>query len=1116
MDDRKAFAILGIEQQKDENAVRAAYHRKLPSVNPEDNPEGFKELREAYETALAYAARTQEEEKRTDDTPSGLFVQKADVLYRSLKGRQDAEAWKALFEEPVFLDLEEDENCREKLLSYLTDHYYLPTDVWRVIGRALRVAEEKQKLYEKFSKDFIDYVVRKTMQGEDFEFDQLQGPDDGDLDGWILLYSKAGQQESDQEYDAMAETIRLADQKGFSHPGLSMMEARMLSKTGDQPAGDDIVEALLQGPFSDRLNVRYQAAEYFWNTGRWERAAALYRPIFEENHRHYMACKRLGQWCLKQGAYEEAKKYVNGLLSYPLDDEGNALLEQVNRGLEDILRQRLEENPENVKTRMDLGWCYLQDEKPQDVIRLMEGITPSADQEKDFVNLMCKVYYYAKQYEKAQPLVRRWLALLEEHLPKEGQARQEDRERMATGHSMLSEMEQIRAGELNGAERDAAFEQALAQLDLAKEASHSQAQDFSRCQIYLDWEKYSECEALCDELRISYPDSDWPIVFHQKACAAQYDAAGVVGDYYALRQMHPDYAGSWELAAEVFYQLRRTEDLDQLLEEAEKQNLSTGRLKKYAFYRKADLAEKKQELRDALKEAEQIRNTWDEEEWKPEEKAELTAELARNYWRLGEYDPAIALIDDAISRESTNTTHRYVKAGILKDQKKPDEALKLYLECAPDYDETPHFYANVGECYYRLGQGKEALPYLKEAVARKEDNPLCCCWIVRILKDKMKRADCLDQMEEALHYADLMVSCRPEAFFYIERGQLYMLAQEYDRAAEDFKRAVEADDTDPYAYSNLSQAYQALDRFEEAKAQAKRAVELQDNSPGVYHFEMLAIVCRQTCAYQEALDAYLEIWNRFPDYRESILDDILNQYCKLDKWQDALRFMTGYYDSRQEKDGGQKERGRRTMEIYCMAGLYPQALLYLNTHGEAMGYGQARMAEERAKILWHQGELDQAEKQIRRALQKQSPEEFAFPRMCLLAGHIFFFNGKRDEAAHWAREGLAYYQKHGGFSRWLNRLDQNLILVFEMGTLKLYAGEVETALTIAKELQSRPRCLNCRHGICTDGFELEASVAVAKGEYEQAIRLYEKILKVNRQDQDVRMKISLLKKRIGR
>ena len=46
----KCWEILGIKPTKDRNAIKEAYMEKLNIYHPEDDPEGFQRLREAYDT----------------------------------------------------------------------------------------------------------------------------------------------------------------------------------------------------------------------------------------------------------------------------------------------------------------------------------------------------------------------------------------------------------------------------------------------------------------------------------------------------------------------------------------------------------------------------------------------------------------------------------------------------------------------------------------------------------------------------------------------------------------------------------------------------------------------------------------------------------------------------------------------------------------------------------------------------------------------------------------------------------------------------------------------------------------------------------------------------------
>ena len=69
----EVFAILGIEETKDERALKNAYRQQLRHTNPEDDPEGFKRLRKAYEVACEYAQNEEEQPKEEEKDKDRLF-----------------------------------------------------------------------------------------------------------------------------------------------------------------------------------------------------------------------------------------------------------------------------------------------------------------------------------------------------------------------------------------------------------------------------------------------------------------------------------------------------------------------------------------------------------------------------------------------------------------------------------------------------------------------------------------------------------------------------------------------------------------------------------------------------------------------------------------------------------------------------------------------------------------------------------------------------------------------------------------------------------------------------------------------------------------------------------
>lgn len=587
MDKIEVFQILGIESTKDERLIKNAYREKLALTNPEDNPEGFKQLRAAYEEACRLAKQSEEtekEEQEKDETPSGIWVEKAAGLYSNIHSRQDVMQWKELFEDDCFVSLEEEENCREKLLAFLMSHYKLPTAVWKLFDEKLGIVKDAASLREHFPADFVRYLINKCERGEDVEFDQFEGACDAPYDLFLQYYDRCWQAIQNDNLGQAEECIQHADDLHIFHPVMEICRAELYEKQGEKQKAAETLEKMREKYPKDSM-VCFNTAEFFWRNSDEEpcyraKAAEIYRQMKEENDSHYMSNVRLTEWYYDQGQYREAKKCAEKVLSMGGDDAFIALLNKVNAEIEKDLEKEYREK-HNWEAALELCWCYLQDGKTAKGIRLavsLEKLLPS-EKEAEWKGLMAKLYVEEAEYEASIAMTRSWQESLEKKLQnEEGEEREKDLDRVRQAHMIRMQCfhnlgfveennwkEAVREGEslLEGSSKD---------IGVLLEMS----------QIYCVMQEYEKSLEITDRLVneyqifVAYANS-------LEVYRRQLDAGGVVRSATQCIQNFPNFAKAYEYVAKVYLDLQRPDDLEKVFEDAEKNGVKSVILDAYRY-----------------------------------------------------------------------------------------------------------------------------------------------------------------------------------------------------------------------------------------------------------------------------------------------------------------------------------------------------------------------------------------------------------------------------------------------------------------------------------------------------------------------------------------------------
>lgn len=793
MEKTEIFSVLGITETEDEREIKAAYRERLAVTNPEDNPEGFKRLRQAYEEALALLKAPQDEEQEQEDTSeTGQWVAQAARLYSTLDGRRDLEAWRELFLQDIYLSLDGEAECQEKLLVFLMNHYKLPTEIWKLLEEKLEICKSQSKLKEKFPAEFIDYLVNRVTRGEEVEFSQFEGPQDGDYDSFLQCYDNCWGALQEKKLEYAAQLLEESDRMGIWHPCMEVCRAHYYQASDRQKEAVDCLRELRKKFPGDEL-VEFNLAQMLWEQGQREEAASRFEDIKGRNDKHYTANLRLSQWYHDQGDDQRAKKCAEEVLSLGYDDTFHQLLKEINAELEKELERKVDQDfsPEDV---LELGWCYLQDERFSLGIRRVKEIEDKVPEGRmeEYLGLMTKLYREAAEYEKSIEYAKRWREALEKRIPTvEGEALEKDEDRLRQSHAISMQCYRI-LGFLDKSNYGLALEEADA---MEAVNPHDIGVLMERAQTYMEMEEYEKCLELVKRLVQEYRVYA-ALATALEAYRRQWDAAGVVQTGRQLIQYFPDYVKPYVDMAKVYLDLEYTKEFEELLAEAKEKGIESTYLEAYAYQRdhEADtepIQQKVEKFRKQFLDRVEDGN-------------------------LSFYEPGLKQLTEYLYHSPG--AYLLVERGIFqKAAHHYEEAIKDYEQVLAYVPQQIYALNGMSQVHKHQGDYEQAIICLRKAILFDEEEDLLPGAYMDMADLYLRLADyekALEYLEQYVKYSDgkkMNISSyrlNKIATGYVRNGQM-------EKAAAFFKKAYAGDTLG--LYDKLVDMYQVTGQFREAR-----------------------------------------------------------------------------------------------------------------------------------------------------------------------------------------------------------------------------------------------------------------------------------------------------------
>lgn len=616
MDLNMIFAILGIEITKDESLIRSAYRMALPANNPEENPEGFKSLREAYEKALEYSRTPDEDPEQITaemidiSTPMGAFKARLADIYKSLSARINPASWEALLKDEVFEGLDSYDEAKWALFIYLAENYRITHETYVLLDEYFHIRENEQEFKEHLPVGFVDFMISNINNpngGYSFDWMQmLKGADNADYDTFFNYIYELGGELNNPDSGRAGDLIKAIDALKIWHPHYAIDKAEYLRRQGKVDEALEIVTDLLnQEEYHDDLHVQMVCGSLLWNMGKKEEAYKALCQSLELNEENYAGNKYAAFYEIEHGELREALKHIYAIRNLSDDEELREAANKAEKEFIELCERNMREgsiDPEDVRL---LVYAYGYQDQPDKAIAAIQS-DPSYEKEmKGYHMLLSYMYKQKKDYVKAAEHGEKRLAVIEGKLAdlKAGKPLSEDdtKESLERSRSdaylQLGLMLMMRAKEATTTEaRYGLYEEAIPKFLAAMAImSDNVTAALNLAYSYSETKQYQRAYDVYDMLIKDLGVQNGLLFLKQRVCYEMDNAQEVIDLFYQLLDGGAQEAGIYEYTVRVFLDYRQLDDAKDIFERAQAAEVTSFGLRAlrlvYDYYAKSDSAD---------------------------------------------------------------------------------------------------------------------------------------------------------------------------------------------------------------------------------------------------------------------------------------------------------------------------------------------------------------------------------------------------------------------------------------------------------------------------------------------------------------------------------------------
>ena len=634
------FNTLGIEATKEEKKIKKAYRARLHAVNPEDDPDGFKRLREAYEEALKYARQKEEEPENL--SPAEEFISRCEQLYKDFYRRIDEQEWEKLFSEDICISLESGEEVRQRFLVFLMENFRLPSPVWKKIDQTFSITGNRKELLELFPEPYVDFLQQVVRYNGALNYELFEGDVSEDVDDYIEHYHKLRQYaDLGMRKEAWEEYHFIEANYDICHPYILLEKARLLYSDEErekQEEGGEIFRSLAKKyPQEERIVCCY--GRYCQEKDTWDGTIALYDAVLEAHPESFLARTGKMESILHEGRYREARESIIDLLEEsPVDERLVADLNKANVYVIAELEPKYKDSLLDQDGLMELAWCYYQNSRFEDGIALMDGFVPDEEHYLDYHNLKGRIFLTVNKDAEALEHLVPWLHAIQKLRP-DG-TKKTTRQMARLGYAYYTIASAKADLILDG--QEGSLLEVMDYIEKAVEAEQDFSQKVSYYHTAADiWRRkkeYAKMFDICDKIIALDPQYYPAYLLRQEACLYLGRYQEVINDYQRATALYPYHARPYCTLIRMYLSFGEQDRVKDILQLAKENGANSDELELLRARYIAIRAKSRKDLEKALsilekleKKGWSLQSEMDEEEW-----AEIVYRKAQILTRLQE------------------------------------------------------------------------------------------------------------------------------------------------------------------------------------------------------------------------------------------------------------------------------------------------------------------------------------------------------------------------------------------------------------------------------------------------------------------------------------------------